>query len=300
MLRIVLLMLCVSGQALRLLPKMENSKDGAAKCLTCTNNNNLNPKELHTVNLPKGCGPQSSEIEDMWNKMKTLHPVSDKFTDHTYQTMYGIFLMPWRTSEKGPKLLEIGLGCNMGYGPGASVQAWQTLIPTVELWEAEYDAACVRKSRRDGTLKDDVHTVTGDQGDAAVVDQWVNQSGGKYDIVIDDGGHKNTQIKTSFDHLWPHVNPGGLYFLEDLQVGREANFEDTNQQAVMSDILQAWTDQLLISSPRYARRNKKKGLAESKGANKFPLPKDVDFIFCQHEACVIGKTKRNFKGKEWE
>lgn len=291
---IMVLTFCVSGQALRLQDKMENFEDGAVKCFTCHElSHNITSQGFAMKQLlPEGCGPQSAEIADMWNRVTKLNPVSDKFTDHTYQTMYGIFLMPWRTSKKGPKLLEIGLGCDMGYGPGASVQAWQTILPTLELWEAEYNAACVEKSRQDGTLSDNVHTVTGDQGNAEVVDQWVKKSGGGYDIVIDDGGHKNSQIKTSFDHLWPHVNPGGLYFLEDLQVGRNKEFEDTNQQAVMSDILQAWTEQLLISSPQWGRPKKK--IAE-----KFPLPKDVDFIFCQHEACVVGKTKQDFPGKEW-
>lgn len=286
MFRIVLLKLCVSGQALQLIRNtMENLEDGVVKCFTCADNSDFEK-------LPKGCGPQSSQIEDMWRTLKSLKPASDKFTSHTYQTMYGIFLMPWRTSDEGPKLLEIGLGCHTSYGPGASVQAWKTILPTVELWEAEYNAACVAESRKNGKLRD-VHTVTGDQGNATVVDQWVKESGGKYDIVIDDGGHRNSQIKTSFDRLWPHVNPGGLYFLEDLQVGRDPRHDDTKKQAVMSDILQAWTEQLLISSPHVGKP--KKEIAE-----KFPLPKDVDYIFCQHEACVIGKIKQNFPGKEWK
>ena len=37
-----------------------------------------------------------------------------------------------------------------------------------------------------------------------------------YDIIIDDAGHfAGAQIE-SFRLLWPKVNPGGLYFIEDL------------------------------------------------------------------------------------
>jgi len=252
-------------------------------CLTC----NVSVPQAR-LNDPVGCGPQSGEIAKIWKAVSKLTPVSDKFTDHTYQTMYGVFLMPWRTSTRGPKLLEIGLGCDMVYGPGASVQAWQTIIPRVELWEAEFDEACVNASRQHGTLADDVYTVTGDQGNPAVVDRWVKESGGNYDIVIDDGGHKNSQIKVSFDHLWPHVKSGGLYFIEDMQVGRDKEWDDTKGKAVMSDIIQSWTEQLLIPDTRY-----------NKATRKFPVPKDVDFIFCQHEACVIGKKKYDFPEKEW-
>ena len=47
--------------------------------------------------------------------------VSDKFNDHNYDMMYGMFLMPLRFIPS-PKIMEIGLGCNMNYGPGASAK----------------------------------------------------------------------------------------------------------------------------------------------------------------------------------
>ena len=43
------------------------------------------------------------------------------------------------------KMLEIGLGCDMGYGPGASVAVFKKLFPTAELWEAEFSALAVLK-----------------------------------------------------------------------------------------------------------------------------------------------------------
>ena len=105
-------------------------------------------------------------------------------------------------------MLEIGLGCNMGYGPGASVNLYRTLFPEAELWEAEYNAACVEMSKKKGQLKD-IHILTGDQGDDDVLDRWVETSGGNFDVVIDDGGHQNCQIWHSFLKLWPALKPGG-------------------------------------------------------------------------------------------
>eukprot|EP01034_Spumella_vulgaris_P037638 gene37638-46433_t len=58
-----------------------------------------------------------------------------------------------------------------------------------------------------------------DQGDVKTVESWVVQSGGGFHAIIDDGGHQNNQIKTSFDILFEKaLLPGGLYFIEDLQV----------------------------------------------------------------------------------
>ena len=44
--------------------------------------------------------------------------------------------MPLR-STPGAKMLEIGLGCGMKYGAGASANLWRVALPEVELWEAE-------------------------------------------------------------------------------------------------------------------------------------------------------------------
>ena len=121
-------------------------------------------------------------------------------------------------------MLEIGLGCDMDYGPGASVALYKKLFPKAELWEAEFDAACVKNGIEKGML-DGIKTLTGDQGDPAVLDQWIQQSGGDFDVIIDDGGHTNCMIWTSFKKLWPPtVKPGGLYFIEDMQFAKNRYF----------------------------------------------------------------------------
>lgn len=179
----------------------------------------------------------------------------------------------------------------MAYGPGASVQAWKAIVPGVELWEAEYDAKCVQAAIDHGQMEG-LSAVTGDQGDPTVVQKWIQESGGNFDIIVDDGGHKNTQIKTSFDTLWPALRPGGLYFIEDLQVGRDPRWDDTQGTAVMADIIESWTEQLLISDKRVGKP-KVTITAENR------LPEGVEFIFCQHEACVLGKSKHAWPGAEW-
>ena len=39
---------------------------------------------------------------------------------------------------------------------------------------------------------------------------------GNLDIVIDDGSHINELTLNSFYHLWPYINKGGLYIIEDM------------------------------------------------------------------------------------
>ena len=142
------------------------------------------------------------------NTSKSMSPVTDKVTTHTYQIMYGRFLLPYYAQNPTMKMLEIGLGCDMNYGPGASTALWKKLFPEADLWEAEFNADCVEKHRGD-KLKG-FNVLIGDQGNETVLDSWVQESGGNFDVIIDDGGHQNCQIWHSFLKLWPTVKPGGL------------------------------------------------------------------------------------------
>ena len=169
------------------------------------------------------CGPCSTGVQEVVDAAKTnpRSQITDKVTFHTYHDMYGIFLTPLAQRAEPLKLFEIGLGCNMLYGPGASVELWTALFPRLELWAAEYDAACVRRhAKRLAHERPNLHVLMGDQGNASTLEGWVNASGGRFDAVIDDGSHRNGDILQSFALLWPHVRNGGFYFLEDLQVGR--------------------------------------------------------------------------------
>ena len=46
--------------------------------------------------------------------------------------------------------------------------------------------------------------------------QFIQQSGGDFDIILDDGGHKMDQQITSFRVLFPILKSGGVYIIEDL------------------------------------------------------------------------------------
>jgi len=216
---------------------------------------------------------QHQEIQIFLNTAKSKKPTTDKVTTHSYQVMYGTFLLPFYEKKPNLKLLEIGLGCDMNYGPGASVAVWKDLLPEAELWEAEYDGACVERKKADGSLAG-INTVVGDQGDPKVLHKWIKQSGGKFDVVIDDGGHQNCQIWNTWKKLWPQVNSGGLYFIEDMQVAKHPWFVRYSKgkcygaTTTVPKKMKAFVGDLM-----YRHGGKR----------------DILFLFCQDEACVMGK-----------
>jgi hypothetical protein len=133
--------------------------------------------------------------------------------------MYEHRMAPFR--DKKIKMLEIGLGCGMEYGPGASYYTWLEYFPNVDLHYIEYNAVCAHKW---ANSTDRATIFTGDQADSEFLAEFMRKTGGNFDIVIDDGGHSMNQQKTSLRVLWHAVKPGGIYFIEDLATSYMTNY----------------------------------------------------------------------------
>lgn len=215
--------------------------------------------------------------------------VSDKVVDHRYQIMYGMFLLPmrakFRKSAKKLKFLEIGLGCNMDYGPGASVHLWRKLFGnSAEIWEAESNSECVNKYRQSGELNG-INVLIGDQLDFNDLNNWMNISGGHFDVIIDDGGHHSDHVLNSLSGLWDHINSGGLYFLEDLHVQTTKEYKKDGFPAPVS-VIQSWIEYLLVT---HSKDHPPSNVYHAELLQRFPPPKQLKWIFCQMEACVLAK-----------
>ena len=229
-------------------------------------------------------------------KKATNDEFIDKLTwQHAYNLMYGMYLMPmiedYELKSKSIKFLEIGLGCIKNYNASSkiiqtkkSIHIWDKLFHSSHhtLFVAEYDIKCALNWQERGIIPPRVHLLLGDQSNAKTVNSWISESNNiinsKFDIIIDDGGHSNMQIYTSFTHLWPHISPGGYYFIEDLQVSRRKDKEDSHGKFIMIDIIKDWIEQLLI--PRRLGFTHK-------------IPNRIRFIMCQNHACVVQKCYDN-------
>lgn len=113
----------------------------------------------------------------------------------------------------------------------------------------------------------------------------VKQSGGHFDIIIDDGGHLYNQQKATFEVLWRTLAPGGLYYIEDLQVS-------SSEEGMTREIL-GWADQLASCRQPFCgslgNHNKDRPTWV-----KWPTqaPKDLISVHCQSEICVMRKMYR--------
>lgn len=132
---------------------------------------------------------------------------SDKWGGRWYTPHYQKHFEPYR--ELAVKVLEIGVG---GYqspdAGGESLRMWKHYFRRGLIYGLDIVA-------KTGIAESRLHVVQGDQGDARFLDSMARELG-PFDIVIDDGSHIARHIITSFNALFPHVRPGGLYAVEDL------------------------------------------------------------------------------------
>jgi demethylmacrocin O-methyltransferase len=119
---------------------------------------------------------------------------------HDYADRYRSFLRPFRS--EAITLLEIGIL------KGGSLRLWRRFLPKarivgIDLELPDLDLPGVEMHR-------------GDQSDEEFLESLISRYGG-FDVVIDDGSHVGTHVRTSFRVLFPALRPGGWYVIEDLE-----------------------------------------------------------------------------------
>lgn len=125
---------------------------------------------------------------------------SSKF--HNYTKVYANYFNHIR--KNSIKFLEIGIQ------KGNSVKLWESYFPNAELHFIDIDDSFIKYY----SSRSLYHYV--DQENFAEMDQLASSLGGNFDVIIDDGGHTMNQQIVSFQALFPYVNSGGLYIIEDL------------------------------------------------------------------------------------
>jgi hypothetical protein len=193
-------------------------------------------EDTHTTRIPADPSIPDGFARIHWaNKFRAagIAAGTDKTGWHNYEFVYGKYFahdsMHLHREKKVVRMLEIGLGCNMGYGPGKSVALWKSWFPYLDLHEMEYDVKCVEKWQTELDKLANVTVHVGDQSKQEDLDKLLLKAKVKpgkepwllgenqFDIIIDDGGHYFNQIKLSYEVLFEKaLKPGGLYVIEDI------------------------------------------------------------------------------------
>jgi cephalosporin hydroxylase len=135
------------------------------------------------------------------------YPDTDKDTIHSYAEFYGGLFAPIR--DKVRSLWEVGvrgggslkawreyLGCQVvGFDNGSEAGVWESDDPHIQV---EFADSCDPSTWSSAT--------------------WLaERSHGQPDIIIDDGCHHPYAQVATFSILYPHLNSGGVYVIEDVE-----------------------------------------------------------------------------------
>jgi hypothetical protein len=131
---------------------------------------------------------------------------SDKHQLHLYGYTYRKLFWPYK--YKPIKLLEIGVGgYEVGLG-GESLNAWQLYFPFAKIIGCD-----IRDKRILATLNTRIYQL--DQSAIGQMEQLAD-SEKHLDIIIDDGSHRSSDQIITFECLYPVLNDGGIYIIEDV------------------------------------------------------------------------------------
>ena len=109
-----------------------------------------------------------------------------------------------RVRDRAPVVLEFGVS------QGGSLEMWKEYFGRgARLYGVDINPEC-RRFEEEG-----VRIFIGDQADRAFLRSLAHEVP-RPDILIDDGGHAMAQQIATFEELYPHVQPNGVYLCEDL------------------------------------------------------------------------------------
>jgi hypothetical protein len=179
---------------------------------------------------------------------------TDKITYHGYFQAYARI-----AAELGPRSRV----CELGVHAGESLRMFAALFPLAEITGVDANAG---SNWPTGTTR-----VVALQDDTALP----GILGGQFGLIVDDASHQGDTTRRSFDLLWPLVQPGGYYVIEDWTValrddphwGQQAGWGDGMLRTAESFLpMLAWRDGECESiTYRYGliiiRKNEKQGVA---------------------------------------
>lgn len=117
-----------------------------------------------------------------------------------FTTVYSRYFEKIR--EKNISILEIGVGS------GPSLKMWYEFFPNAKIYAIDVESQTHHENER-------VKTFKCDQSNRQQLEH-VMKNIGNVDVVIDDGSHVVSHQQISLGFIFPYVNEGGQYWIEDL------------------------------------------------------------------------------------
>jgi hypothetical protein len=176
-------------------------------------------------------------------------------------------------------ILEIGI---LG---GASLRMWQQYFPSARIVGVDINPGCrIHQNDR-------VAVEIGSQDDPGFLMGLCQ----KYQptIIIDDGSHRADHVIFTFERLFPLVNDGGCYVIEDLQVHLQENASQ-------------WRGDAAVGLPEYLFGLLRDVMAaqirpnENKGFRKYFFEHIDQILFFREAVCMMKRAVPSETATDWD
>lgn len=129
---------------------------------------------------------------------------------HHYIPLYETYFQKYR--GKQVRFLEIGVS------RGGSLKMWRNYFgENAIIYGIDIDPKCLQYDKEFAEVR------IGSQDDPEFLSRVIEEMGG-IDVVLDDGSHDMKHIKASLEYLFPRLEIGGTYFIEDLHTSYWSGF----------------------------------------------------------------------------
>lgn len=218
--------------------------------------------------------------------METLDQIAIKMgTDkssngHSYTKHYEAYFEPLRNLPI--KILEIGVQT------GASLRMWKQYFPKAQIYGLDYYDC-------EPFIEDRIKIIQGAQIDPKVLEKVSAE--GTFDVIIDDGSHKNPDILASFEYLFPRMSIGGLYIVEDLNVTYWGNTHNVGEQTVIPRFKELVDDVMARGKSGIGDPNKDQQDGEWKKRGEGRMTwweKNIRFVHFYRSMAFIGRSELTY------
>ncbi|RMT31001.1 hypothetical protein ALP49_04036 [Pseudomonas syringae pv. solidagae] len=154
--------------------------------------------------------------------MKTRHSLMDIYAEHEgyVSDKWDIYLNAYDRLFKNLETSAVSL-LEIGIQNGGSLEIWNTLFPHSKIIVGcDINPDCAQLKYDSEKIK----LLIGNINDSNIQRQ-LDALSNEFDIIIDDGSHTSSDIITSFFLLFPKLNIGGIYIIEDLHCSYWQSFE---------------------------------------------------------------------------
>ena len=180
---------------------------------TLNNNITILPKY---INYLVECTASNTKILNSLDTIFDKYDTDKKQNFHNYTRQYEKLLKDFK--NKPIKYLEIGV-----YNGGSLNAMREVFEKSSCILGLDINHNC--KIYED--VKNNIYVEIGDATDSNFINNIINKYG-KFDIILDDGSHRNCDVIKSFECLFPLLNDDGLYIVEDTICYKDNNFIDSN------------------------------------------------------------------------